>query len=316
MPRSSPRCSGPCWYLRFPDAIFERTRHATPWFPAVRFLKLRRRESRERGGHCRLGRRAYLVDIGIPYLQTSPGTNLLLCSLFAVLVNAARKWVSDTTTTLVLLPLLFFASFGGGPLNAAPAKIEMGAPSYGFPVHISRSENEPPQITGYVWARQGIGLWSHSSPLDEGWVLYRTTDAPKNDVHVLKSLGLTDDEIWSSGRADHKIVQVAMADAPTVEKKAVRWVDAPASSARRELTLRQTRELGLTLHNMASSYRELKAAGEIDDQSSEAETASAIAVHIASKNKAAFSNASLNWDAILAFISKWLPIIIALFSGG
>lgn len=99
-----------------------------------------------------------------------------------------------------------------------------------------------------------------------------------------------------------------------LEAKVVRWVDTPASAtARRELTLRERREMGLTVLNIAQVARELKQSGDIDAQTSQAEIAAAIAIKLESKNPQAFG-AGVDWDAILAFIERLLPLILKLIA--
>ena len=62
----------------------------------------------------------YLLDAGIPYLRTAPGANLALCTMLAIAVNAARKWVLDTTTTrLARIAFLMLGAQLSAPVFAA-----------------------------------------------------------------------------------------------------------------------------------------------------------------------------------------------------
>lgn len=79
---------------------------------------------------------------------------------------------------------------------------------------------------------------------------------------------------------------------------------------RRELTLRQRRELGLTFENVKASYNSLKQAGEIDDETSSASVSVAVLSDIRSKNAERFASArDLNWETILEWIERILDLI-------
>lgn len=85
--------------------------------------------------------------------------------------------------------------------------------------------------------------------------------------------------------------------------------------ARRELTWRQCRQMGLTPDGMLDAARELLADGSLDAESSEAEIMSAIVLRLVDKNPTAFGDREkINWTRIMAFIEKWLPVILDLFS--
>lgn len=87
---------------------------------------------------------------------------------------------------------------------------------------------------------------------------------------------------------------------------------ASAVSGNRELTIRQRRELGLTIPNMLSAIRELRDAGEIDSTTNRAEMAALVAARLEQRNPEAFGAVGLNWEAILAFIEALLPILLKL----
>jgi hypothetical protein len=74
---------------------------------------------------------------------------------------------------------------------------------------------------------------------------------------------------------------------------------------------RDARKLGLTIRNLVSIARELKAAGQLTgDREADAE---AILSKAITKNPKAFADPALDWDAILAFIERILPLIMILF---
>lgn len=84
-------------------------------------------------------------------------------------------------------------------------------------------------------------------------------------------------------------------------------------SGRRELTWRDRKDMGLTVRELAPVYRELKKSGEIDDESSDGEIAAALSVKMSQKNPMAFKG-NIDWDAIIAFIEKMIPLILKLIS--
>lgn len=99
----------------------------------------------------------------------------------------------------------------------------------------------------------------------------------------------------------------AIPPAPT-EKAVAASVETRAAPVER-LTLRQRLDMGLTLGNMIQAAKELKKAGQ-------PVTAEAIASHIAESkaNGKAIANAiqtkAVNWDNILAFVEKLLPLVL------
>ncbi len=85
----------------------------------------------------------------------------------------------------------------------------------------------------------------------------------------------------------------------------------------RRLSLRERRELGITWANVHAKAKELYQSGEIDADMSRAEIAAMVFSQIAADNPQAFADASVDWDAIIAFIEAILPLIlqiIGLFS--
>lgn len=81
----------------------------------------------------------------------------------------------------------------------------------------------------------------------------------------------------------------------------------------RGLSLREARKMGLTVNGIGKAVKELKEAGAITEETSDAEVSAMVANHIFAKNSSAWGDPSaLNWDSILAFIEKMLPIILKL----
>lgn len=87
----------------------------------------------------------------------------------------------------------------------------------------------------------------------------------------------------------------------------------PEAAGRRELTIRQRREMGLNLASLIAVAKELKSDGQIDRDTPKSEVAAAIAVRLQSKNAAAFSSVGeQGWEDILALIEQLLPLILML----
>lgn len=85
---------------------------------------------------------------------------------------------------------------------------------------------------------------------------------------------------------------------------------------RKGLTLRQRRAMGLTFRNIKTVLEKKQAAGEI-----EGKDASTLAVEVFDElvdaNPQAFGDPGIDWDRILEFLEKLIPLIlkiIALFS--
>ena len=83
------------------------------------------------------------------------------------------------------------------------------------------------------------------------------------------------------------------------------------TEARRGLTFRERRELGLTFRNILRVTKQLQENGELEDLT-QAEIAAEVMAVIAEENPKSFAEASLDWDGILNFIERLLPIILKL----
>lgn len=86
---------------------------------------------------------------------------------------------------------------------------------------------------------------------------------------------------------------------------------APATPS--EMTFRERRRAGITVFNLGSIVRELKASGEIDENDTNAEIAAAVAVRFQETNSQALANAAIDWDKLIALIERLLPLILKLF---
>jgi hypothetical protein len=71
-------------------------------------------------------------------------------------------------------------------------------------------------------------------------------------------------------------------------------------------------EMGLTFPNMLRVAKQLKASGELSEDADVA--AAQIAAALAGENPKAFAGPGIDWDAILAFIEKLLPLILQIIS--
>jgi len=83
------------------------------------------------------------------------------------------------------------------------------------------------------------------------------------------------------------------------------------------LTIRQRREMGLTVANVRKVLVAKQKAGELDGKSTE-ELAVEVLNELVAANPKAFSDPAIDWDKLIAFIEKLIPLIlkiIALFGG-
>lgn len=80
------------------------------------------------------------------------------------------------------------------------------------------------------------------------------------------------------------------------------------------LTIRQRRQMGLTVLGVLRAAKELQRRGEIARDTDPKEIARAVAEEIALANSKAWSDnvGAIDWDAILAFIEKLIPLILKL----
>lgn len=107
-------------------------------------------------------------------------------------------------------------------------------------------------------------------------------------------------------------IVLAQADAPPAARSSmpppITGSRQPATSPiRRELSLRQLRDMGLTVEAIRDTLKELQDEGEIEPDMSRAEKSAAILVRLHDKNPQAFSFDSL--DRLLSFIERLIGII-------
>lgn len=86
----------------------------------------------------------------------------------------------------------------------------------------------------------------------------------------------------------------------------------PTAQGFRRLTLRERRDLGITWANVFSKTKELYKDGQISADMSRAEIAAMVFCDIAADNPKAFSDPTVDWDSIIAFIETLLPLILTL----
>jgi len=87
--------------------------------------------------------------------------------------------------------------------------------------------------------------------------------------------------------------------------------------ARGSLSLRERRALGLTIPQMAGALKDLHKNGELEPDMDKSLVAAMVFERLSAENMSAYSAPELDFDSILAFIEKFLPIlmmILGLFS--
>lgn len=80
--------------------------------------------------------------------------------------------------------------------------------------------------------------------------------------------------------------------------------------AKDSLSFRERRRLGLTIPKMAGALKSLKEKGELEPGMDKALVAAMVFEELASENMEAYAAVDLDLDAILAFIEKFLPILM------
>ena len=81
------------------------------------------------------------------------------------------------------------------------------------------------------------------------------------------------------------------------------------------LTIKQRRGMGLTVANVRKILVEKQAAGELDGKTVE-ELSVEVLGQLVAENPKAFADPKIDWDALIAFLEKLIPLImkiIALF---
>ena len=83
------------------------------------------------------------------------------------------------------------------------------------------------------------------------------------------------------------------------------------------MTWRQRRRAGATIRNLVKAAKALKEAGDLEGLN-DSEAAAAIMMKVLEGNEEVLSDPSFDWDGLLAFIERLLPLIlqlIAIFGG-
>ena len=80
------------------------------------------------------------------------------------------------------------------------------------------------------------------------------------------------------------------------------------------LTIRQRREMGLTLRNVTRIVKELDEAGEITEDTTVEEAAVMVLSVLVEDTPAAFQDPAIDWEAILAFLERLLPLILQIIA--
>lgn len=80
------------------------------------------------------------------------------------------------------------------------------------------------------------------------------------------------------------------------------------------MTMRERRQRGLTLRNLVKVSRQLKESGELTSDMPRDEMAELILEAVVAEDPKAFAEVGLDWDAIIAFIEKLLPLILTIIS--
>jgi hypothetical protein len=80
------------------------------------------------------------------------------------------------------------------------------------------------------------------------------------------------------------------------------------------MSMRERRQRGLTLRNMIRVSRQLRDSGALTKDMSDDDMAETILEAIVTEDPKAFSEVGIDFDAILEFIKKWLPVIMAIIA--
>ncbi len=121
-------------------------------------------------------------------------------------------------------------------------------------------------------------------------------------VALSACLGLAESQLLTSGDWT-PVCSAASADAdsaPVVKPE-----------KRRALDRKTRRKLGLTIKNIRRATKALYKAGELEDMG-RAEIAAAVLDKITGENPKVFADPTLDWDALLDFIERLIPIILRL----
>ncbi len=82
---------------------------------------------------------------------------------------------------------------------------------------------------------------------------------------------------------------------------------------RQGLSRKQRRDMGLSIRNIRRVTAELHKTGELQDMTRE-EVSAAVLDQLMSESPAAFQDAAIDWDNLLAFIERLIPLILKLIA--
>jgi len=83
--------------------------------------------------------------------------------------------------------------------------------------------------------------------------------------------------------------------------------------AKTGLTFKQRRAMGLTVKNVRTILAAKQAAGELEGRTTE-DIAAEVLADLVDQNPKAFADPAIDWDAILAFIEKLIPLILKIIA--
>jgi len=82
----------------------------------------------------------------------------------------------------------------------------------------------------------------------------------------------------------------------------------------KRLNLLERRRLGLTIRNVKPIVERLQAEGQITEETPPSTAAVMVFEELVSADPKAYADASIDWDAVLEFLEKLIPLIIAIIS--
>ena len=106
-------------------------------------------------------------------------------------------------------------------------------------------------------------------------------------------------------------------DAPVAAAAPVGAAEASAARADElfgagSLSWRERRRMGLTIPKIATTLKQLKAEGEIEQGMSQSEIAVAVLDRLSAEDPKMYADVSLDIEGILAFIERLLPLIMTI----
>ena len=102
-------------------------------------------------------------------------------------------------------------------------------------------------------------------------------------------------------------VLAEVADAPSAQ------ADAKTALGRPGLSIKQRRAMGITIRNVRKKVSEMQKAGDLAGMT-QSEIAIAVMDNLVADNPKAFGDPGVDWDSVLAFIEKLIPLILKLMA--